>query len=161
MMNSSQQLFFTNKDIADGDKKKGLPESKAKEDEDEDELDSLAVGIRSELTDTEEDEGRSILILDFNPRPILRSASKREEVGAPDNTDNGEDNWWKRFRKHTKTAKLSSEFTKLNQSKVGKLPFRAYQRPMQRRYTDMIITIDHILGIVEGETGYDVLQFVE
>ncbi|KAG8779798.1 hypothetical protein FRB91_011248 [Serendipita sp. 411] len=160
MMNSSQQLFFTNKDIADSDKKEGLPESKAKEDED-DELDSLAVGIRSKLTDLDEDEGRSILILDFNPRPILRSASKQEEVDAPDNTDNGEDNWWKRFRKHTKTAKWSSEFTKLNQSKVGKLPFRAYQRPMQRRYTDMIITIDHILGIVEDETGYDVLQFFE
>ncbi|KAG8765924.1 hypothetical protein FRC15_006693 [Serendipita sp. 397] len=162
LVESTQPVFFTNKDIRNSDKKRKLPQEKAKE-EGDDELESLVVDIRD--SPSEEDapsEVWSILVLDFNPRPILRAAFKREEADeAVKGGENSEESWWKRFRKRTKVIKWGSESSKLNEPKFGGLPFRAYQRPMRRRCTDMILTIDHIIGIAEDETGYDVLQFVD
>ncbi|KAG8749836.1 hypothetical protein FRC14_001063 [Serendipita sp. 396] len=165
LVESSQPIFITNKDARNSHQKTKLLYEKKKEDGD-DELDNLVVDIQDSPSEQDsQSQVWSILILDFNPRPILRAASKRAVVSGAEEVvkdeENGEEGWWKRFRKRTRAKNWGSGSSKLNEPKLGGLPFRAYQRPMQRRCTDMIMTLDHIVGLVDDETSYDVLQFID
>ncbi|KAG8749420.1 hypothetical protein FRC14_001387 [Serendipita sp. 396] len=162
LVNSSQPIFITNKDVRNSDNKTNSPHDEAKEDGN-DELDGLVVGIQESALDQDaENAPWSILILDFNPRPILRAAFKREEADeAAKSVDNSENSWWRQSRKRKKAGKWGLESSKLTEPKIGGLPFRAYQKPMQRRSFHMILTIDHILMIAEDQTGYEVLQFID
>ncbi|KAG8749835.1 hypothetical protein FRC14_001062 [Serendipita sp. 396] len=161
LVESSQSIFITNKDIRNNDKEGKLSHEKSEGDGDN-ELDSLVVGIRGSPLDQDAQNGMwSILILDFNPRPILRAVSRREEVDEVVKIkDNDEGSWWRQFSKRTKTGKWGLKPLKLNEPKIGGLPFRAYQRLMERKCAHMILSIDHILMVTEDQTGYKVLQFV-
>ncbi|KAG8812030.1 hypothetical protein FRC18_003122 [Serendipita sp. 400] len=162
LVNSSQPIFITNKDVRNSDNKTNPHHDKAKEDGN-DELDGLVLGIQDSALDQDaENAPWSILILDFNPRPILRAAFKREEADeAAKSVDDSENSWWRQSRKRKKAGKWGLESSKLTEPKIGGLPFRAYQKPMQRRSFHMILTIDHILMIAEDQTGYEVLQFID
>ncbi|KAG8789645.1 hypothetical protein FRC16_001194 [Serendipita sp. 398] len=162
LVNSSQPIFITNKDVRNSDNKTNPHHDKAKEDGN-DELDGLVLGIQDSALDQDaENAPWSILILDFNPRPILRAAFKREEADeAAKSVDDSENSWWRQSRKRKKAGKWGLGSSKLTEPKIGGLPFRAYQKPMQRRSFHMILTIDHILMIAEDQTGYEVLQFID
>ncbi|KAG8806423.1 hypothetical protein FRC17_004997 [Serendipita sp. 399] len=99
--------------------------------------------------------------MDFNPRPILHSPLEIEENDESGGAEGEEAGWWKRFRKRAKTIVRNSSSTKSNSSPFSKLPFRAYQRPVEKRYISLLLTLDHIIGTLDDEGTYEVLQFYE
>ncbi|KAG8804041.1 hypothetical protein FRC17_006053 [Serendipita sp. 399] len=162
IVESPMQIFVTGNDLSvvlNGSKKHGFKSKRKHYDE---ELGSLAIDLVSESSHQLVGGGqKSILIMDFNPRPILRFSMKVEETEGSGKFENEEANWWKRFRKRIKAIKWNSSTSKTNSSQLSKLPFRAYQRPVEKMYTDLILTTDHIIGMVDDKTDYEVLQFYE
>ncbi|KAG8828152.1 hypothetical protein FRC19_009236 [Serendipita sp. 401] len=153
-------VFITNKDIRNGDKERALSTENATEDGDE-AVDSLVVGIRKTPMESYLQWGKSILILDFNPRPILHAASKKEEIDeSVKHEEKSEGGRWSWFRKRTKVGKWAPESSKSNESKISGLPFRAYQKPMRSRYNNMVLYTDHILRVTAEASAYEVLQFI-
>ncbi|KAG8749419.1 hypothetical protein FRC14_001386 [Serendipita sp. 396] len=153
-------VFITNKDIRNGDKERELSTENATEDGDE-AVDSLVVGIRKTPMEPYLQWGKSILILDFNPRPILHAASKKEEIDeSVKHEEKSEGGRWSWFRKRTQVGKWGSESSKSNESKISGLPFRAYQKPMRSRYNNMVLYTDHILRVTAEASAYEVLQFI-
>jgi hypothetical protein len=106
---------------------------------------------------------RTIIIMDFNPRPIIRDNILNGETGD-EQTGKGL-NWKKMF----KSIRISEKEEDTNKKKkkdnsgmkvrwiarpprrstpiVSGLPFRVYQKHVHQEYQDMIMGIDHLVGI--------------
>ncbi|PVF93155.1 hypothetical protein CPB86DRAFT_790432 [Serendipita vermifera] len=120
---------------------------------------------------------RTIIVMDFNPRPILRDNLLNGNGEEP--TSKGL-SWKSVFRSISRVSEKEDTNKKKKQDNSGMrvkwrarppgsvsaiisgLPFRVYQKHVEQEYQDMIMGIDHLVGITgtgEPPSTYEVFQF--
>ncbi|KAG8830358.1 hypothetical protein FRC18_008245 [Serendipita sp. 400] len=105
-----------------------------------------------------------LIVLDFNPRPIIRAADLlRESMDKDDGDEEGggaADEWSDTTPPRLRWETNSEHFT---EPIICRLPFRVFQKKVTSQYEKVMLGVDHIIGMTAEESPsgccYDVLTF--